>query len=96
MDRQTFLTKIESLENVTDDTKIELMENVTELEDVEKVPDKEFDSIKKELESAKNELSTLKEKYKERFLSGEIVSKPNFDNDIEEVEEKNVINIKEI
>lgn len=96
MDRQTFLSKIESLENVTDDTKIELMENVTDLKDVEKVPDKEYDSMKKELESAKNELSTLKEKYKERFLSGENVSEPNFENDIEEVEEKNVIDIKEI
>lgn len=83
--------RINDLE-LDDDVKISLMEDITDSLTPEE--NSELDSIKAELDSVKAEYDSLKEKYKARFLSAteEVEEKP----EDEELEEKEVIDIKEI
>lgn len=79
-------------EVITDeDLKISLLEDIEdsmESDEVEKVTKEDYDKIVSECDE-------LKQKYKERFLSGEPAKKTE---DVEEkgLEEKNIIDIKEI
>lgn len=79
-------------EVITDeDLKISLLEDIEdsmESDEVEKVTKEDYDKIVSERDE-------LKQKYKERFLSGEPVKKTE---DVEEkgLEEKNIIDIREI
>lgn len=82
-------------ESITDneDLVIELLEDIEDSVDV--VDNSENDSLRAELEEAKNKVKEITQKYKERFLS-------NSDEEIEETEkieepeEKEIIDIKEI
>lgn len=83
MMKDELISKINDLE-IDDNVKIELMEDVTDsFEDTE--PDNS------ELEEIRTKYEELKTKYKERFLKGE-EKKP----DEEDVEGKEVIDVKEI
>lgn len=79
-------------EVITDeDLKISLLEDIEdsmESDEVEKVTKEDYDKIVSERDE-------LKQKYKERFLSGKTAEKTE---DVEEkgLEEKNIIDIKEI
>lgn len=79
-------------EVITDeDLKISLLEDIEdsmESDEVEKVTKEDYDKIVSERDE-------LKQKYKERFLSGKSAEKTE---DVEEkgLEEKNIIDIKEI
>lgn len=79
-------------EVITDeDLKISLLEDIEdsmESDEVEKVTKEDYDKIVSERDE-------LKQKYKERFLSGKATEKTE---DVEEkgLEEKNIIDIKEI
>ena len=75
-----------------DDSKIEFMEDVTDSM-VEESSDKdEIKKLKEENERLTSEVSDIKTKYKERFLTSENKSEEK----TEEPEEKTVIDIKEI
>lgn len=78
--------------SIDDDLKIALMEDIAD--SILPESTEELDNAIAELDSVKNELATLKEKYKERFLnvSEEIAEEKNDD----EIEEKEIIDIKEI
>ena len=75
--------KINSLE-IDDDVKIELLEDVT---------DSFTNDNSEELDKIKSELFDLKEKYKQRFLSSDEKKEEKKD---DELEEKEVIDVKEI
>lgn len=80
-----------------DDSKIEFMEDVTDSM-VEESSDKddEIKKLKEENERLTSEVSDIKTKYKERFLTSENKSEEKIEEKIEEPEEKTVIDIKEI
>ena len=84
--------RINDLE-LDDDVKISLMEDITDSLTPEE--NSELDSIKAELDSVKAEYDSLKEKYKARFLTATEEVKEEKPED-EELEEKEVIDIKEI
>lgn len=79
-----------------DDSKIEFMEDVTDSM-VEESSDKddEIKKLKEENERLTSEVSDIKTKYKERFLTSENKSEEKIE-EPEEPEEKTVIDIKEI
>ena len=76
-----------------DDSKIEFMEDVTDsmVEDSSD-KDEEIKKLKEENERLNSEVSDIKTKYKERFLTSENKSEEKE----EEPEEKTVIDVKEI
>lgn len=76
-----------------DDLLIELMEDVTDSMDEES---EELSKIKAELDDYKAKYEDLKVKYKERFLSSEEIKEELKDEEDDALEEKEVIDIKEI
>ena len=77
-------------EKVTDeDVKIELMEDVTDSFDGED------NSLQEEVDRLNEEVASLKEKYKERFLKSDDVEKKDKIKEDDDDEEK-VIDVKEI
>ena len=86
--------RINDLE-LDEDVKISLMEDITDSLTPEE--NSELDEIKAELESVKAEYDGLKEKYKARFLKATEVDEDSEEKlEDEELEEKEVIDIKEI
>lgn len=83
LSKDELIQKINEKEDIGDDTKIELMEDITDSFDVESSENSEY----------KNKYEELKEKYKERFLNS---SKKDEKEDVEGLEEKKEISIKEI
>ena len=79
-----------------DDSKIEFMEDITDSM-VEESSDKddEIKKLKEENERLTSEVSDIKTKYKERFLTSENKTEEKIE-EKEEPEEKTVIDIKEI
>lgn len=76
------------------DTKIELLEDI---EDSFKVEADKGETVSKEdYETLKAEHESLKEKYKNRFLSKDEEKEEKTDDDGEELEEEKVIDVKEI
>lgn len=73
-----------------DDLLIELMEDIADSVDVES---DELEKAKAELNDYKAKYDDLKSKYKERFLSSEDIPEEKMD---EKLEEKEVVDIKEI
>lgn len=73
-----------------EDVKIELMEDITDSFEEDSTSEEDTQRIK-ELEE---KYKTLQEKYKERFLQGTEIKKE--DNEDDGLEEKEVIDIKEI
>lgn len=82
-------------ESITDneDLVIELLEDIEDSVDV--VDNSENDSLRTELEEAKNKVKEITQKYKERFLSNSDEEIEETE-EIEEPEEKEIIDIKEI
>ena len=82
-------------ESITDneDLVIELLEDIEDSVDV--VDNSENESLRTELEEAKNKVKEITQKYKERFLSNSD-EKIEETEKIEEPEEKEIIDIKEI
>lgn len=74
-----------------DDLLIELMEDVSDSVDKES---EELEKVKAELDDYKNKYDDLKEKYKERFLSADEMPKEK--EEVKELDEKEVIDIREI
>lgn len=87
MSKDELISKINGLE-IDDTVKIELMEDVTD--SMEVAP--EVDNT--ELEEIKTKYEELKTKYKERFLKGDETKEEEKDD--EELEEKEIIDVKEI
>lgn len=87
-------SRINELE-LDDDVKISLMEDITD--SISPAESEELASIKAEIEKKDAEIEELKEKYKARFLKAEEV-KEEVKEELkdEDLEEKEVIDIKEI
>lgn len=78
-------------EKVTDeDVKIELMEDITDSFDVED------NSLQEEVDRLNEEVASLKEKYKERFLKSDDVEKKEDEIKEDDDDEEKVIDVKEI
>ncbi len=89
-------------EKITDeDISIELMEDISDsmgadagAEDEEKAKlAEDLATVTASLEEATAKIEELKKKYKDRFLSGEDVKN---DEDVEDIEENKIIDVKEI
>lgn len=76
------------------DTKIELLEDIEDSFEIE--ADKGETVSKEDYETLKAEHESLKEKYKNRFLSKDEEKEEKTDDDTEELEEEKVIDVKEI
>lgn len=87
MSKDELISKINGLE-IDDNVKIELMEDVTDSFDVTETDNTELEEVKTKYEE-------LKTKYKERFLNGND-DKEELPEEKEEMEEKEIIDIKEI
>lgn len=77
-----------------DDSAIEFMEDVSDSIETEDSSDK-VDELEKENKRLAEELSDVKQKYKDRFLSSDKKEVEDKE-DKEEIEEKKVIDVKEI
>lgn len=89
LDKDAFLTKYSDKIKDNDDLVIELMEDI---EDSFATDTKEVDKLKADLDAKSKEYDSLKERYKERFLSGVVKEEPVS----EPVVEKNYYDVKEI
>ena len=76
------------------DTKIELLEDIEDSFEIE--ANKGETVSKEDYETLKAEHESLKEKYKNRFLTKDEEKEEKTDDDGEELEEENVIDVKEI
>lgn len=86
-------SRVNDLE-LDDEVKISLMEDITD--SISPDESEELSSLKSELEKAKADYDDLKEKYKERFLKAAEVEEVKDEVKDEDLEEKEVIDIKEI
>ena len=89
--KQELLNRISESIKDNDDLVISLMEDVSDSFPTDEVDETMLNSLKEENSRLKIELEETKQRYKERFLSGETKEK-----EIEEPEIKEVIDIKEI
>lgn len=87
LSKDELISKINGLE-IDDNVKIELMEDVTDSFEVSETDNTELEEVKTKYEE-------LKTKYKERFLKGEEKEDDKKD-EVDEMEEKEVIDVKEI
>ena len=86
-------SRINDLE-LDDDVKISLMEDITD--SVSPDESEELAGTKAELEKAKAEYEELKEKYKARFLKAVESDEEEKEVEDEDLEEKEVIDVKEL
>ena len=87
-------SRINDLE-LDDEVKISLMEDITD--SISPDESEELSSLKVEIEKVKTEYEDLKQKYKERFLKAAEVEEVKKEvKEDEDLEEKEVIDIKEI
>lgn len=100
LSKEDFKKKIDEL-GISDDKKIEILEDIEDswTEDVNEEYRARYEAEKKEMEASianlEAETANLKAKYKERFFSSDSVE--NRDGDIrEDIEEKKIIDVKEI
>lgn len=100
LSKEDFKKKIDELE-ISDDKKIEILEDIEDswTEDVNEEYRARYEAEKKEMEASianlEAETANLKAKYKERFFNSDTVE--NRGEDIrEDVEEKKIIDVKEI
>ena len=93
LSKEEFKKKID--EKIEDnDTKIELLEDIEDSFEIE--ADKGETVSKEDYETLKAEHESLKEKYKNRFLSKDEEKEEKTEDDGEELEEEKVIDVKEI
>lgn len=99
LSKEDFKKKIDTLE-ISDDKKIELLEDIEDswTDDVNEEYKARYEAEKKDMEasiaSLEAETAELKAKYKERFFNTETFE--NKDNIPEDIEEKKIIDVKEI
>ena len=99
LSKEEFKKKIDTLE-ITDDKKIEILEDIEDswTNDVNEEYRARYEAEKKEMEasiaSLEAETANLKAKYKERFFN--IDSVKNKEDITEDIEEKKIIDVKEI
>lgn len=99
LSKEDFKKKIDTLE-ISDDKKIEILEDIEDswTDDVNEAYKERYEAKKKEMEasiaSLEAEAAELKAKYKERFFNTENVE--NKDDISEDIEEKKIIDVKEI
>lgn len=86
-------SRVNELE-LDDEVKISLMEDITD--SVSPDESEELASIKTELEKAKADYEELKEKYKARFLKAVEDEEVKDEVEDEDLEEKEVIDVKEL
>lgn len=91
LNTEEFKTKYSEKIVDNDELLVELMEDITDSMSIEE--SEELETIKKELEDAKAKYGDLLAKYKERFLSA--VESPK-EEDIDELKEEEVVDVKEI
>jgi hypothetical protein len=100
LSKEDFKKKIDTLE-ISDDKKIELLEDIEDswTDDVNEEYRARYEAEKKEMEASianlEAETANLKAKYKERFFnnSDSVESKEDI---IEDIEDKKIIDVKEI
>jgi hypothetical protein len=96
LSKEDFKKKIDTLE-ISDDKKIEILEDIEDSWTDDDV-NEEYKAERKEMEasiaSLEAEAAELKAKYKERFFNTETVE--NKDDILEDIEEKKIIDVKEI
>lgn len=99
LSKEDFKKKIDTLE-ISDDKKIEILEDIEDswADDVNEEYKARYEAEKKEMEasiaSLEAEIAELKAKYKERFFNTRTVE--NKDDISEDIEEKKIIDVKEI
>lgn len=99
LSKEDFKKKIDTLE-ISDDKKIEILEDIEDswTDDVNEAYRARYEAEKKEMEasiaSLEAEAANLKAKYKERFFNSDSVE--NKEDIIEDIEEKKIIDVKEI
>lgn len=99
LSKENFKKKIDELE-ISDDKKIEILEDIEDswTEDVNEEYKTRYEAEKKEMEASianlEAETANLKAKYKERFFNSDSVD--NKEDITEDIEDKKIIDIKEI
>lgn len=99
LSKEDFKKKIDTLE-ISDDKKIEILEDIEDswTDDVNEEYMARYEAEKKEMEasiaSLEAETANLKAKYKERFFNSDSVE--NKEDITEDIEEKKIIDVKEI
>lgn len=99
LSKENFKKKIDELE-ISDDKKIEILEDIEDswTEDVNEEYKARYETEKKEMEasiaSLEAETANLKAKYKERFFNSD--SDDNKEDITEDIEDKKIIDVKEI
>lgn len=99
LSKEDFKKKIDTLE-ISDDKKIEILEDIEDswTDDVNEEYKARYEAEKKEMEasiaSLESEIANLKAKYKERFFNNEVVE--NKEDIAEDIEDKKIIDVKEI
>lgn len=86
-------------EIVTDnDVAIQLLEDIEDSFDTEEVDNTKIDELQAKIDEQQSKIDELQEKYKERFLTGDKEEKTEEKKPEEDdgLEEKNIIDIKEI
>lgn len=100
LSKEDFKKKIDTLE-ISDDKKIEILEDIEDswTDDVNEEYKARYEAEKKDMEasiaSLEAETAELKAKYKERFFNTETVENKD-DIPEEDIEEKKIIDVKEI
>ena len=90
--KEELSARIDGLE-IDEDVKISLMEDISD--SISSEESSELESLRAEIETKVAEIEDLKRKYKERFMSA-VEDKEEVYEETPEVEEKEVIDIKEI
>lgn len=99
LSKENFKKKVDELE-ISDDKKIEILEDIEDswTEDVNEEYKARYETEKKEMEasiaSLEAETANLKAKYKERFFNSD--SDDNKEDITEDIEDKKIIDVKEI
>lgn len=100
LSKENFKKKIDELE-ISEDKKIEILEDIEDswTEDVNEEYKARYEAEKKEMEASiarlEAETANLKAKYKERFFNSDSVENKE-DITEEDIEEKKIIDVKEI
>ena len=96
--KEEFIEKYQSKFDGDDEAKIEFLEDISDtLEVAESSDDGEKTAeLEAEIERLKGDNEMLKKRYIDRFLSGEEKASEDVEEEIDEPEEKEVIDIKEI
>ena len=99
LSKEDFKKKIDTLE-ISDDKKIEILEDIEDswTDDVNEEYKARYEAEKKEMEAnianLEAEAESLKAKYKERFFNSDSVE--NTEDIAEDIEDKKIIDVKEI